>query len=226
MQIQLIGLPASGKSTLSKMLVSNYPDLYESGIKQYISVKKLLTRRPLFFLSVLVRLLPILPICMVGVSRSDVNNFKKIEAIGGLFLNFANYLESKNIAIRREKVVIWDEMLLQRSLSIFAYSSSLPRIRIIKKYIGWATRVCECVPVIISCESDCKRLIGRGVPNRMTGIGLEQMEGLLKVQDKVLKILIEVLPGVEIIDTDDDVERSAERLHKFLFNTFHARESK
>ncbi len=219
MQIQLIGVPASGKSTLINGLLKRHPDIYVTGEKKYTSFKKVLIREPFLVIKTFWLCLPILPLCVLSLIKSDVGIVSKITAIVGLFLNLANYISMNKYYNQQNRVILWDELILQRALSIFAYSTIQPRKKNILKFVLWAKKVCSCVPVFIICESQSQeRLVNRGVPVRMKNLSNETIQGIMNTQKKVVNMILQCSPGAIIVNSELTQEESLILLHNILVN--------
>src|SRR5690554_844350 len=91
----------------------------------------------IILITALWKLFPILPMSIRAVLRSHVSFKDKVGALAGLLSNFANYLRLKERYEKSDKIILWDEFLLQRFLSVFVYSTQEPPMKIVEKYLKW-----------------------------------------------------------------------------------------
>ena len=220
MQVQFIGVPASGKSTIVENLINVYPDTYIKGGGEYSSVFKLLISDPILFFRSFAKIIPIFHILIFSVSKSSVSFKKKIIAIFGLVLNISNYysFEKKN---ENSKIVLWDELILQRALSIFGYSEKMMSKSNINKYVKWAYKNFKPLPVFIICDhkTQMSRMKTRGVPKRMKEISQEKIENLILVQKEVMSLIkTSNIASSIVIDTSLSIDVSSRKLHEEIVN--------
>lgn len=218
MQIQLVGVPASGKTTLGNILINLYPEKYVLATKQYCSFSKFVFFNPLFFVNVFLKCLPILPLSIKSVMSSKVNKTDQFLAIAGLLMYVANYLYYTKNKVDHNKIIIWDELLLQRGLSIFAYTTKPPKNKAINKYIKWALKNSEAIPVCIFCKEaeQLKRLKQRGAPKRMEAMDNELLTEVLKVQTLTLKTISDYMDNSLFLNSSDNAVQDAIQLDSQL----------
>lgn len=168
MQIELVGLPALGRSALTSRLLEAFPNLYKRAYIKFLSFKKMLLFHPIFTLQIVLICIPIIPTCVRGVAKPNVSFKYKIQAIIGVILNTANYKYLVKNYKTFPQLLIWDELLMQRALSVFAYSDVAPDLRLVNKFTAWAKRTCSnCVVFIVNESLDLERILIRGAPSRM-----------------------------------------------------------
>jgi len=217
MHIQLVGLPASGKSTLAKALVDNYPEKYILGQKRYDSLKKLVVKKPILVLKVLIKCIPISYICFLSLMRSDVRLLNRLEAFLGLVVNLVNYEEMIRGFEEGDRIVVWDEMAFQRVFSIFAYSKYVPAREDIVKYTKWVTERFLCKPIFVtSGENYLDRVLDRGVPNRMLNFNDDALNKVMKTHTIVFEMITENYTLGNMVTTNNEIEKSILFIHEML----------
>jgi hypothetical protein len=215
MQVQLVGVPTSGKTTISRRLINLYPEQYCMVEKDHQSFSKFILKQPVFAFRVILKCSPILTLIIKYVRRSEVNRKGQFLAIAGLILNLANFLTAKKKTALIEKIVIWDEMLLQRGLSIFAYSRIQPQREDLKRYYNWAAKTSDVLPVFMHCDDNTifKRIEDRGVPKRMSTMSNALVKAIMKNQIWTLSELQNFSDETLIMRSGEDIENDLEKLH-------------
>ena len=218
MQVQFIGAPASGKSTLAKELISSYPEDYIIAEKKYNSFSRFLILNPIEALIIIFKCLPVFNITLQAILKSKVNFSNKIIAPIGLLLNVANYRFVLKKKSNEDKIIIWDELLLQRSLSIFAYSDVMPEKEALEKFVKWSLRLCEAKPVYVYCDDSVyiERLRNRGLPLRMRRIPSSILNDVIAVQVSTLNMIAECLEKPLVVDAGLSIKDNVYYLHSNL----------
>ncbi|RYM33462.1 hypothetical protein ERX46_11010 [Brumimicrobium glaciale] len=217
MHIQFVGLPASGKTTIVDELINKYPDSFIRGRKRYKSISKLLLSNPVLFIKSIWSARSVLWISICSVQRSKVSNKNKVLAILGLILNLSNYKSSLLSSKKHNFIILWDELILQRTLSIFAYSEKLANDKSIKKFVKWSSSHCQTTPILVSLnlEIQLKRLLERGVPKRMIKMDTSTIMKVSLVQHETLKKIIEELENYIVIDTSFNINENINKIIQF-----------
>jgi shikimate kinase len=218
MQLQFLGLPGSGKTTIVDALIHKYPDRFIRGEKRYNSISKLLISNPKLFLKSVWLSKSVLWILILSVRHSKIKSKDKIIAIFGLWLNISNYKNSINKTHKSDRIIIWDELTLQRTLSIFAYSGQLANENHIVKFIKWSVKHCNAFPVVVNLniETQNKRLFERGVPKRMQAMTSSTISEVINSQNECLKLIVYELKHSLILDARQKVEDNVQQIISFL----------
>lgn len=218
MHIQFVGTPGSGKSTIVNNLLKTYPDKYVRGEKAYSSFTKLLFNNPILGLRSVLLTLPILPLCIKVLNKSLSVPGNKYIAIVGLFVNIGNFLLASNNTKFQNKIVLWDELWYQRGLSIFSYSTRMPKESDILKYIYWANKRLNVGAVFILCDFkiNIERLIERGVPDRMKFIKPDQLMKIIKNQEQVVLFMKQNIKEPKVINSEISLQENIKILNEYL----------
>jgi hypothetical protein len=214
MHIQFVGIPSSGKSTLSKALVEKYPKKYKIPKREIKSLKKLIFNEPKLLLYTMAKLLPVLKIVYKGVSVSKVSFRNKLIAIAGLIINLANFFNESNFENKNNKIILWDELLYQRGLSIFGFSDVMCKKSYIRAYSHWVEKTCETEVVLVRFyQNKTQRLKKRGLPRRLISVPDEKIDTFISIFESTLDTLLSDKKIISNICTDNCLESNVDQLH-------------
>lgn len=216
MHVEFIGIPSSGKSTIIKSLASTYPDKYVLAEKKHISIRTLLLNNPLLSLSVLIKIMPIASVCIKAAMTSDVKSKSKMLSLIGVFLNLANYLD-KNQNKSVKKIILWDELLHQRALSVFAYSTNTARNSDIQNYVRWAEKTTSTTVVGLEVLTNIKeRLFQRGLPTRFKEFNDVTIMKIIDTQLVTAEMIFSESTTCFRLTAEGNVESCAAKAHEYI----------
>ena len=178
----------------------------------------MLLNNPILALRSVLLTLPILPLCIKVLNKSCLVPGNKYIAIVGLFVNIGNFLLAKNNKKFQNKIVLWDELCYQRILSIFCYSTLMPKESDILKYIYWANKRLNVVAVFILCDFkiNIERLIERGVPDRMKFIEPDQLMKIIKNQEQVVLFMKQNIKEPKVINSERSLQENIKILNEYF----------
>ncbi len=218
MHVQFVGVPGTGKSTIVNDLLEDSPDKYIQGEKVYTSFTTMLLNNPILALRSILLTIPILPLCVKFLNKSARLPGNRHIAIFGLVVNIGNFLLAKNGVKFQNKIVVWDELIYQRALSIFTYSNVAPKNSVIIRYIKWATQKFDLITIFVLCDFNIniERLIERGVPDRMKFIEPEQLMQIIKNQEQVVLLMKQNIKEPKVINSERSVQENIKILNDYF----------
>lgn len=222
MHIQFVGVPGSGKSTIVDDLLKKYPEKYIRGNKFYSSFIKMFLKNPLVAFRCVIICLSILPMCIRALRKSDVLSSYRYKAIYGLFVNIGNFILTKNDFKNDNKIIVWDELVYQRALSIFSYSTLNAIDNELDQYIKWADRSFSVFPIFLSCnlELNKKRLYERGLPKRMKNFNKNTIENIIINQHSTVFKIKKFSKNSFFLDSSKDSLLNVELLHSKIISLY------
>jgi hypothetical protein len=112
---------------------------------------------------------------------------------------------------------LWDELLFQRGLSIFAYSGLKSKQRDILAYAKWADFICKAKVIDINFHNNTLlRLKKRGLPSRLVGLPEEKLNKIMVTHQYTLNTLVSRGRSVASICSDNSLDFCIEEIHSRL----------
>ena len=187
-----------------KFLLDHYPEKF-SKPAMVTSFKKLVVRHPVLTFRLVIGHWQLLRTVTHVKQHPSITGKGQLVAIAGFILNLANY--ELNKYKDKEKIVLWDELFLQRILSLVGYSMHKPPNVLLNKFIDSYERY-SAIPVFLECEPGIclERIKKRGLPNRMKAIPSGEIKEILQTQKSILHYLEEHIGNKIVISTEGTME--------------------
>ena len=202
MFVELIGLSGSGKSTV-ELLLHNRTD---NGIERVAPCQRRLhqwlMKEPLQS----VRSLALLaPHCAYALLRSDgPTGLAARYAPTSSLLNLLSAYEQCRADISGARIKLFDEFVLQRALSLFAFAEVMPPWLPVSSYLRRVHRRYPALPVFIEVDAGQAlaqaRLRPGGLAERYASLEPAAVDRIYAVQVNFMKALAESLPAAVRVD--------------------------
>ena len=177
--VQFYGLPSSGKSTVVDAIVTSSPDLYRRGTYN-ISSKNDLYRYPI--LSIISLLSPFFVLYSIGCILAYVKKGISFDTfLKNMLICLYNIISYKVDKYYRtdSKVVLWDELYLQRLYSLYGYNTSSTN-GIVKEWLFKLAQSNTHGIFLNPSDNFKNRLLKRGLTTRMMEFSANKLNAVIE----------------------------------------------